>query len=265
MPSRFRKLSREGAGAVVRLCAGIAGALGALPAAAEGPEFDRPGIAFATSSFSPGSFSIEQGLPDLVSDRSDGVRTTLYSADTVLRVGLPARVELEIDTSLLNRIETHGAGADESSTGVGDSGFALKVELPSASQRFSWALRGGLMFDTGEAAFSAGGTEYSLGSTAQWELDGDSSVALYANLDRLHGSNAWTISPAVDLDLSENVGAFVEIASSFAEHEPDDHVAGGGFTWMPMRNVQLDVYADFGLTERSTDLQAGFGVSVFVE
>jgi hypothetical protein len=253
------------AGAAMRLCAGLGCALGALPAWADGPAFDRPGIAFATSSFSPGSFSIEQGLPDLSSDRSDGVRTTLYSADTVLRFGLPAHAELEIDTALLNRVETRGAGADDSASGVGDSGFALKFELPSASQRFSWALRGGVMFDSGAAAFTAGGTEYSLGSTAQWQLDDDSSAALYANLDRLHGRNAWTLSPALDFDLSENLGAFVELASTFAGHEPDDHVAGGGFTWTPMHNVQLDIYADFGLTQRSTDLQAGFGVSVFVD
>jgi hypothetical protein len=260
MPSRF-----SSAAWAMRVCAGLASALGAWPAAADGPAFDRPGIAFATTSFSPGSFSVEQGLPDLVSDRSDGIRTTLYSADTVLRFGLPAHAELELDTSLLNRAETRGSGADASATGAGDSGLALKVELPSASQRFSWALRGGLTFDSGDAAFTAGGTGYSLASTAQWQLDDSSAAALYASVDRLRGDNAWTLSPALDLDLSENLGAFIELAATFADHQPDDDVAGGGFTWAPMHNVQLDVYADFGLTRRSTDLQAGFGVSVFVE
>jgi hypothetical protein len=39
-------------------------------------------------------------------------------------------------------------------------------------------------------------------------------------------------------------------------------VAGGGLTWMVRPNVQLDVYGLGGLTQSSTDLAAGCGVSV---
>ena len=40
-------------------------------------------------------------------------------------------------------------------------------------------------------------------------------------------------------------------------------VAGGGVTWMVAPTVQLDLSANVGLTTDSTDLQAGFGISMF--
>lgn len=53
----------------------------------DAPAFDRPGIPFAAEALQPGAFAWEQGLPDASTDRSDGQRTTQYTADTLLRLG----------------------------------------------------------------------------------------------------------------------------------------------------------------------------------
>lgn len=238
--------------------------LATLPAFAEGPAFDRPGVAFATETFAPGSFSIELGLPDLQSDRSDGQRTTLYSATTVMRLGLPGHTEVEVNAAPFNVQRVQGNGASDTTSGIGDTGLALKAALPSTITALSWALRGGIGFDSGESRFSAGATTYSLGSTVQWALDDARALVFYANVDRLRGEQTWTLSPAFNFALNDAVGAFVEIACALTDHAPDDHYAGGGLTWSPIENLQFDLSADVGLTRDSTDLQAGVGVAWFI-
>ncbi|MFC3567732.1 transporter, partial [Xanthomonas dyei] len=74
------------AGVVFALCCGVSPHASAQ--SQDAPAFDRPGIPFAAEVLQPGAFAWEQGLPDASTDRADGQRTTLYTADTVLRFGV---------------------------------------------------------------------------------------------------------------------------------------------------------------------------------
>jgi len=69
-----------------------------LPATAlaDAPAFDRPGFAFATATLPPGSMDWEQGFPDLQRDETDGVRSTLYAANTTLRFGVTPTLEVQV-------------------------------------------------------------------------------------------------------------------------------------------------------------------------
>lgn len=62
--------------------------------AAQAPAYDRPGIGFSASTVGKGVLAWEQGLPDGSRDRSGGVTTTAWTADTLLRLGLAPTVEL---------------------------------------------------------------------------------------------------------------------------------------------------------------------------
>lgn len=231
---------------------------------AETVSFDRPGIAFSTATLASGTFAIEQGLPDVVHDSGGGEQATLYSAGTVLRVGLTPATEIQLGTALFNRLETDTSAGKSSTNGYGDSSVALKARLPSASDSFSWAVLGGIGLDTGEDAFTAGATQYSLGLTGSWDLSDTLAFVLYTNADRLHGENIWTFSPSLSFSLNDRLSAYVQAGASFVDGS-EDYLAGAGLAWMLTPRVQLDLYADGGLTADSTDLMAGFGVSVYFD
>ncbi len=244
------------------ICA--ASLLVALPvsAQADAPSFDRPGIAFGTSVMPPGSFDWEQGLPDLEHDNSDGVRSTSYSADTTVRIGLTSVIEVQLSGSLWNRLDVHAGGTSFHDTGAGDSKVAVKWAPPLARKNVSFALLGSVTADTGSAAFSNEWPIVSLGATIARDLGGGRSLAFYANVDRSGGQSTWTLSPNFGFPISENLGGYIEAGHTFGGGESST-VAGGGLTWLLHDCVQLDVYGLRGLTSRSPDVQAGFGVSVF--
>lgn len=232
---------------------------------AETPAFDRPGIAFSTTTIPPGSFSFEQGLPDFQRSSDGDTKTTLYSAGTNLRIGLGETVEIQIGATLFNRQKTQVSGVSESMHGRGDSSLAVKVALPSSSKTFSWAVFGSVAFATGEDPFTAGKPQYDLGTTLNFNVNNRYSTAFYVNVTRFERENTYTLSPSLGFAVTDTVGAYMEAGVSHMNQGPDSAVAGGGITWMVTPVVQLDVSVDFGLNAESPDVQGGFGIAVFIE
>ena len=231
-------------------------------ARAEPPEFDRPGIAFATSTLPAGAFDWEQGLPDVQRDTADGVRTTLYSADTTLRIGLASNLEIQFAGSAWNRLDVRSGGIATRNEGGGDTTIAVKWAPALATKDMSMALLGGVTLDTGASAFTNGRLAYSMGATVSRNLGSGRAVALYGNASHCGSRNTWTVSPNFSFPLGQDFGAYVE-AGYTSGGDGSSTVAGGGLTWLLHERVQFDLYALHGLTSRSPDLQAGFGVSAF--
>lgn len=252
---------------------GAAAVLAALAAGAparadEAPSFDRPGIAFSTATLPKGGFAWEQGLPDFQRDDDGGTRSTQYNANTTLRLGLSDRLELQLSGSPYNRLREHDRdGGRRSRHGAGDTGLALKAALPSAHERFSWALLGGITAASGDRDFSEGATQYTLGTTLDYQFNQRLSGALYFNLDRSAGENtwSWSWSPSLSFALSDRLGAYLEAGVSRSEHESATSVAGLGLTYMATPRIQLDASLDRGLDARSPDLQGGLGVSFYFD
>ena len=230
---------------------------------ADTPAFDRPGIAFSVTTLPAGTVSWEQGLPDLSRDRTNGITQTQYSAGSLLRVGLTKNLELQAGHAAFNLLRSTGSGESQREHGAGDTSFALKYSLPSPGQNLEWALLGSATLATGDLAFTGGDTAYAVGATLEWSLDDRSAVAFYANAQTLAGDTTLSFSPSYSYALSDAVGLFMEAGYTRTRHLPDNVVAGGGVTWLATPRVQLDLSANSGLTSDSTDLQAGFGVSVF--
>ena len=256
----------RGMDAAARVPAAMLCALLVTPAVAraETPAFDRPGISFSTTTLPPGSVAWEQGLPDFQRDRSDGLRTTRYSANTNLRLGLTDRLELQVANAPFNYLETRGNGTRDSAHGAGDLGLALKAALPAPDGAFSWAAMAGVGLDTGSRAFTAGAREYTLGVTLGYDLSATTGAALLLQATESDGQRGYLWSPSVGFVLDERWSAYVE--AGFAGGDgPDTEVAGGGVTWMATPTVQLDASLDFGLDEDAPDLQGGIGVSVYFD
>ena len=232
-----------------------------LPATAlaDAPAFDRPGFAFATATLPPGSMDWEQGFPDLQRDETNGVRSTLYAANTTLRFGVTPTLEVQVSGSPWNRLDTRAGGMTTQTQGAGDSGFAVKWAPALANKELSLAVLGAVTLDTGAAAFTNGHPVYSLGATIGRDLGAGRTVTLYTNVGRSDGANTWTIAPAFGFPLTEQIGGYVE-AGRIAAGGASSTLAGGGLTWLLHDRMQLDIYARSGLTSGSPDLQAGFGI-----
>lgn len=244
----------------------VAAAMLAWPAwAGDAPSFDRPGIAFSTGTLPRGSVAWEQGLPDVERDRSDGVRSTAYSANTNLRLGLTDTLELQLATSPYNHRRERGAGVRGSAHGAGDTALALKLALPSARDGLSWAVLGSATVATGARDFSDGRDRYALGATVAYDFDDATAGSLYLNLERSGGAEAWTVSPSLSRAFGARWGAYVEAGWTRTAHAPDTGVAGIGATFMATPRVQLDASLDAGLNRASPDWQGGIGVSVFFD
>jgi hypothetical protein len=246
----------------VRLAVTVVISACAAPAAADTPGFDRPGIAFATDTLPPGSFDIEQGLPDAARDSMDGVRTRMFSADTVLRIGILKTVEARVTTALFNRVDIDDHGDKSHAQGSGDSSLGLKAALPSRFSSLSAAVLASVTFASGDRAFSAGHPTYSLGVTGNWSVNDTQTLGLYGNVDRNGGHQTVTVSPDWNFKFSDRIGGYIEAGRSFG-HQTRELDAGGGLSFMAWPTIQFDLGFLRGLSRCSTDLQAGFGVSAF--
>ncbi|MEG2803241.1 transporter [Stenotrophomonas sp.] len=252
----------------MRLPATLALLLIAAPALAqdeggEPPAFDRPGLGFAPTTLPRGSVALEWGLPSLERDRDDaGSRTEQYSSDLTLRIGLAEQVELQAFSTPWNQLRVRPRGAPSQRTqGAGDSGLAVKIALPTASDRHALALLASSTFATGSRDFSEGGTQYALGASYEYAFDDRWSGALYANATRGAGPDSVTWSPSLSLAMTERVSGYLEAGFTHTRGEPGTALAGAGLTWRVSRALQLDASFDLGLDHDSPDLQAGLGVS----
>lgn len=232
-------------------------------ACADGAPFDRPGIAFSTGTLPAHSVVWEQGLPDFERSSYRGVTSTLYTFDSRLRIGITDSFEVQFGTAPFNQLELREAGNTDNADGRSDASFAVKAALPSSHEEFSWAMLAGVTDSSGANNFTNGTTSYDLGVALGYSLADDISAEVYVNVEHMDGSNSVTFSPNLTFALSDSTSAFVEAGVVQSGSGLDQAVVGGGFTMLVTPTVQLDLSADFGLTSKSPDVLAGFGVSVF--
>jgi hypothetical protein len=233
---------------------------------AQSVAFDRPGIAFSPTTLPAGTVSWEQGLPDWSRDREAGVEVSTYAANTLLRVGLSEQWELQLGGSPYNRAELRVAGLGRlRGSGAGDTSIAFKYALAGLSEPVSWAFLGKVSSPTGNSAFTSGRTQVAIGTAAGWALSERHTLGLYANVSRDADARVYTLSPSLSVALSDRVGTYVEAGFSKSTESPTESIAGLGLTFMAGDAVQLDMSADWGLNDASTDLIAGFGVSIYFD
>ncbi len=226
----------------------------------DAPAFDRPGLSFAAAVLPAGNFDWEQGLPDFEHDSSAGVRTNTYAANTEFRLGIGHALELQLAGSPWNRVTVRDHGVHASATGAGDTRVAVKWAPPLATGGLSFALLGAVSLDTGAAAFSSGTTVSTVGVALSRDLGDGRSVGGYLNVDHDRSSNVVSSSLSYGFPLNDAVGVFVEVGHG-SGGGPATSVAGGGLTWLVDNRLQFDLSAHVGLTSRSPDLDAGFGIS----
>ncbi|HEU0198464.1 MAG TPA: hypothetical protein VFQ88_14800 [Nevskiaceae bacterium] len=230
-----------------------AAALGGIAHADTNPGFDRPGLGFAPAVLQAGDVIWEQGLPDW--SESDG--TSLYTADTLLRLGIGGPFEAQLGTSY-NHV--HGAGVD--AWGRGDTSLGLKF-APAARGALSWGVLGTVEFTDGAQAFRGGRPQYALGGVINWQLDELDSVGTFVENVQSAGEGSQLVAMNAGRALTDTVGAYVEAAWLHDAGAGDGTMGGGGLTWMVTPRVQLDASFRHRLSGEADTWEAGFGVSAY--
>lgn len=234
-----------------------------LAARADGnPGYDRPGLGFTPAVLQAGDFTWEQGLPDASRDRSEGVNSTQYGADTLLRLGLGGPFELQLGSSPYNYRRQTGTGGHYRSHGRGDSMLGMKFALP-ASGAFSWGLLGSVEFTDGARDFRNPRRQCLLGADFNWQWSARNTAALYLENVRSGGRDSRLLAANDGYALTPALNGFVEIALQDDADGGHGGRAGAGLAWMVTPRVQLDASARHRLGGRAPEWEAGLGVSVY--
>lgn len=236
----------------------------AMPAFADdaAPSFDRPGFGFASSVLPAGSFDWEQGLPDMERDSAGSAHSTLYTADTEIRVGIGSNLELQLHASPWNEFDFHAPGISGSVTGAGDTALGVKWAPSLSSKNWTLGVLGQVSFDTGSDNFTAGHTVTTLAVEATRDLGGSHTLAFNATVNLGGGQTTWSTAANFGFPIQGNFSGYVQ-AGHFGGGGINSSLAGAGLVWLVGNRVQFDLGANAGLSNRSPDYQAGFGVSVF--
>jgi hypothetical protein len=235
-----------------------------MPALADDtPSYDRPGYGFTPVVLGAGDITLEQGLGDWNLDRQDGVRSSLFTADSLLRVGIGGPLELQLGGSAFNYLHQTGSGTDFNSHGHGDSNLAIKLALPSSNQAFTWGLLGSVEFTDGAKAFRNDDRKYLFGAQFNYQLNERNQLGAYLQDVRAGGNDSTTVALSDNVALTKTLTAYVEAALLHAPDQGSGTVAGGGLAWMVSQRVQIDAGFDRRLGGAAPEWQANLGVSIY--
>lgn len=221
--------------------------------------FDRPGIGFGSTVLAPGEAAWEQGLPDVERDDSDGERTTTLSANSVLRVGLGASLELQLAGAPRVHETVRTGDSRTRVRGAGDSSVGLKWALPVAGD-LDWALLAQYGLATGSAGLRPQTHARRLAASVAGDTAGGRGFALFAAYSHQDDGRGWMVSPSVTLFESDTVSTYAE--AGFGSGAEAGVSAGGGLTWQPRDALQFDVSVLRGLDNDAADWTGGVGFSV---
>lgn len=249
-----------------KLVSGISGGvlLSLAVGAVASPAFDRPGTAFNPVLLEPGSLVWEQGLPDVTRDEVNNNTVTNYAYHSSLRFGVAKYLEVQLSGNPYQELKTSG---NDSADGPGNFSLAVKTALPTQSDKVNVGLMASVEFNSGKPWFRNYGGDgeearsATFGITSSWQLTERQAFTGYLDITRIDKNDVYTFSPSWSFDINDSWGAFVEYKVSFGDLAHNDNLLGGGVTWLLTDKLQLDLYSDFGITDNSTDLEAGFGVS----
>ena len=237
---------------LLALCLGAVIAQPALAQVRNNPGYDRPGLGFTPAVLQPGDFTWEQGLPDL--SRADGI--SLYTAGTLLRLGIGGALELQLGTGW-SRLDGQGPDID----GRASTSLAVKF-APPAGGDFSWGLLGSVEFTDGERAFRNEQDQYLLGASLNWQHSADHASGVY--VEAVQGdSDSQLLAVNDGWSLTRALGMYVELAVQHMAGVGNGSMGGAGLTWQATPRVQLDLSTRHRLGGHVDTWQGGIGFAVY--
>lgn len=226
------------------------------------PSYDRPGYGFAPSATPRGGLIYEQGMPTWTLGHDDGVRSSQYTTDSLLRIGLGANLELQLGGSPFNRLSQRGQGVSQVSYGHGDSSLGLKLGLPSSDPNWTWAMLGTVEFTDGARDIRNDRHQYTLGLTAQQQVDDKQQWSYFAQAQEMGGQSNFIAAADYNYAITKAWGIYGEIAGLHGDGQNGMQI-GNGFTWTPNPRLQFDVSWRRRIAGHANDWEGGLGVAIY--
>lgn len=235
-------------------------------------EPDQPGIVESSSTVGQGRALLETGL-GYQRDKSDGVRSRLWSTPTLLRFGFAQDWEFRVETDGYQRLRASDASGTVRASGWADTALGVKWHVQDGDADtnkpgLAWLLNADM--DSGSAAFRGQGWRPSLRLTAEWDLPRDWSAGLIGGLyrDRRDDGGHFIggiLGASIGWPIAEQWKGYAEIAGdqlASTRNGGRSISAGTGVTWLVDRRVQLDASINRGLTKQTADWVLGLGISI---
>jgi hypothetical protein len=234
---------------------------------------DRPGKSSETCTVPSGRWQVETGVANWVVDENDGERDSLLTlGETTVKYGLTDRSDLEIDVTPWQRLTTRTENERKSVSGFGDISILFKQRLTSEDSPLQLSLFPMVKVPTGKAllsnrkwegglllpiGYAVPGSRFSIGLTPEidWVADADG-----------HGHHAAMVQVAsLGWQVTDKLSLAGEIWHLWDWGPNRTVILGsmdGSIAYLVSDNLQLDAGANFGLNNRTPDVELYSGVSV---
>lgn len=241
----------------------------AQPAEQEDPLCaDRPGLASSPCTVEPGRVHVELAID--WSFQEDGAERidTLLAGDTLVRVGIGERTEVQVGLTPFGHVRTRDAADVERTSGIGDITLGLRHRLVEKGS-LALGLQGTVSLPTGGAAIGAGdwGAEllvpisYGVGKS---ELVLTPVLAAAVDQDGDGRHLAYGLVAGGGFFLTDRLTAVLDV-SLMRDEDPLGHsteaLAGLALAYLVSNDLQLDAGAVIGLNEDSADLELYVGAA----
>ena len=236
---------------------------------------DRPAKSYGATTIDAGHVQLEVELFNYTTQKIDGIHTQTYvGPNPTARIGLTNSIELQLNIAPFVRQTVHDsfAGTSTSASGVSDFFARAKINL--------WGNEGGdtafaliPYIKAGTAPASLGGNQSTEGGIiAPFSIDLKNGVSLTFNSewDRLKNAadGSYHNQLVQTVGLSGPIAKDVTLTGEFWTSQNFDpaqvsrqYSFDTALAWVPQKNLQFDVGANFGLNKETPALQVYTGVT----
>ena len=229
---------------------------------------DRPGIASSTCTVPAGRAQVELAVDWSFQEEGDDRTDTLLAGDTLVRVGVGERTELQLGWTAYGRVRDRTAGIRSRDASVGDAMIGVRHRFFERGT-VSAALQGRLLIPTGGSAIGAGDWGFDLELPVDFEL-GETYLLLTPALGATPDADgsgrhlSYGMAAGFGFNLSQRLSAQLDLAF-YRDDDPlgasTEALAGLGLAFAVNDDLQLDLGAIVGLNRASPDLGIYLGAA----
>ncbi len=236
---------------------------------------DRPAKSYGPTTIDAGRVQLELELANYTTQKIDGIRTTTFvGPNPTARIGLTNNVELQLNIApyVHQHFRDTNTGLSGSGSGVSDFFARAKINL--------WGNEGGrtafaLMpyIKAGTAPESIGGnraTEYGIIAPLAFNLPDSVSLVFNSEWDRLKNSDrdGYHSQLVQTISLSRPIMKDVTLTTELWTSQNFDtfktvrqYSFDTALAWVPRKDLQLDIGANFGLNKETPAFQIYTGIT----
>lgn len=254
-------------------------AMAATPALAQAdePRFcpNRPSLGSSACTTEPGKVQVEvSGIDWQRDDTSDSREDTVLSGDLLVRVGLGASTEAQIDWAGFGHVRTRDkiGGAIDTVNGVGDVTLALRQNFANPDGKgLSYGVQPFVTLPVGREPIGAGDwgagvivpVTYDLSDKVNLEFTGEADAAPDEDGNGRHFAYSGIFG--LGYELSKQWTVVGELSVARDDDPVDKHteaVAAGSLAWRPRQTLQLDLLGTVGLNHDAPDFRLVTGGAI---